>query len=170
MSKVIDMTGRTFGMWTVIRVSDEESLSGKKYWICRCKCGTERSVEGKSLRNGSSKCCGCTRKENLAAASSRANRTHGMRNTRLYRIWRGMKSRIHCAKTNSFERYGGRGISVCNEWENSFSTFAKWALSHGYDDSLTLDRINSDGNYEPNNCRWATWSEQAKNKINPERR
>lgn len=87
-----------------------------------------------------------------------------MRNTRLYVIWRSMKGRIKYPSTNSYERYGGRGIRVCEEWENDFSKFSDWALSHGYSEDLTLDRIDPDGDYEPSNCRWATWSEQARNR------
>lgn len=170
MSVAIDMTGMKCGMWNVLSPVNKPSQSGKKYWLCRCDCGTVRHVEGKSLRNGSSKNCGCVRREKSKIASSIVNRKHGMRNSRLYVIWRSMKGRIHYKSTNSYERYGGRGISICDEWENSFEAFAKWAQSHGYDDSLTLDRIDPDGNYEPSNCRWATWSEQAKNKSYKGRR
>ena len=170
MSQTINMVGKRFNMWEVLESVEAVSRSGKKYWVCKCDCGTVRAVEGKSLRNGTSKNCGCIRKITAAKASAAANKKHGMKNTRLYNIWRGMKGRIHCSKTKSYERYGGRGITICDEWENSFIAFKDWALSNGYDKALTLDRINVDGNYEPANCRWATWSEQAQNRKKKERR
>lgn len=164
MSAAKDLSGQQFGLWTVLRRGENDSC-GRAVWLCRCACGTERFVVGKSLRSGLSCGCGCTRKENASAASKRANTKHGMHGTRLYTIWRSMKGRIHCPATNSYSRYGGRGISVCAEWDNNFSAFAEWAFSHGYRDDLTLDRINPNGNYEPDNCRWATWAQQARNKL-----
>lgn len=163
MSEMKDLTGSTFGMWTVISRASVSS-DGRAWWRCRCQCGTVRDVVGKSLRSGRSKGCGCTRKDVASAASRKTNTKHGMRGTRLYTIWHSMKGRVHCPSTNDYARYGGRGISICPEWENDFGAFAEWALSHGYRDDLTLDRIDPDGNYEPRNCRWATWSEQARNK------
>lgn len=85
---------------------------------------------------------------------------HGMSNSRLYRIWKNMKSRCHCPNASKYNLYGGKGIKVCNEWENSFKCFYEWAMDNGYRDNLTIDRINPDKNYEPNNCRWATYKEQ----------
>ena len=163
MSQIKDIAGKRFGKWTVLRRA-ENNKDGRSMWYCRCDCGTERKVIGKTLISGKSLCCGCTRKENAAKASRKANTTHGMKKTRLYTIWQSMKGRIKYPSTNSYERYGGRGIEVCEEWKNDFSSFASWALSNGYSDELTLDRIDSDGDYEPSNCRWATWSQQARNK------
>lgn len=164
MSAVKELTGMRFGLWTVLRRSESDS-SGRASWLCRCDCGTVRPVIGKSLLRGVSRGCGCTRKESAASASRQANTRHGMHGTRLYTIWHSMKGRIHCPSTNDYSRYGGRGISICPEWEDSFSAFAEWALSHGYRDDLTLDRIDPNGNYTPENCRWVTWSQQAKNKL-----
>ena len=163
MSQTIEMTGQNYGLWTVLGRGLQHN-SGKAYWLCRCACGTVREVEGKSLRQGISRGCGCTRKENAAKASKASNTTHGMRNTRLYTIWHSMKGRIHYATTNSYDRYGGRGIKICPEWESDFPSFAKWAQENGYNDKLTLDRIDPDGDYCPENCRWATWKDQARNK------
>lgn len=89
---------------------------------------------------------------------------HGMRGTRLYRIWRGMKSRCNVSNNHAYKDYGGRGIKVCNGWNNSFIPFMNWAFENGYKDSLSIDRINNDGNYEPSNCRWATNAEQHRNR------
>lgn len=163
MSRAKDISGERFGKWTVLSRAGSNK-DGRAMWLCECDCGTVRTVVGKTLIAGTSQCCGCTRKENAARASSNTNRKHGMRNTRLYVIWRSMKGRIKYPSTNSYERYGGRGIRVCEEWENDFSKFSDWALSHGYSEDLTLDRIDPDGDYEPSNCRWATWSEQARNR------
>jgi hypothetical protein len=164
MSQLKDITGERFGKWTVLSRA-ENNKEGRAVWVCRCDCGTVRKVIGKTLISGKSSCCGCTRKENASKASSRSNTKHGMRKTRLYTIWQSMKGRTKYPSTNSYERYGGRGIKVCEEWEKDFTAFAQWALSNGYSDELTLDRIDPDGNYEPSNCRWATWSQQARNKC-----
>lgn len=158
-----NLEGMRFGSWAVLSRA-ENNADGRAMWNCKCDCGTRRAVLGKTLLSGKSKCCGCTRKESAAEASRKANTRHGMKNMRLYTIWHSMKGRVHCPSTHSYERYGGRGIKICKEWESDFKLFADWALSHGYADNLTLDRINPDGDYTPDNCRWATWSEQARNK------
>ena len=88
---------------------------------------------------------------------------HGMARTRLYKAWTNMRNRCNWEKDREYQHYGGRGITVCDEWQNSFEPFMKWALSHGYNDTLTIDRINVDGNYEPDNCRWITRKEQNNN-------
>lgn len=160
MGKIIDLTGKKFGRLTVI----EQATSNNKnrtMWRCVCECGNETIVYSYHLRNGSSTSCGCFRRE---VASNRT--THGKTNSRIYHIWAMMKERCFCPTLEAYENYGGRGITVCDEWKNDFQAFYDWAIANGYKDDLTIDRINVDGNYEPSNCRWSTMEEQANNKRN----
>ena len=153
-----DITGQRFGRLTVI-----ENVGRDKHrqviWRCKCDCGKETIIRGYSLRSGNTQSCGCLQDE----VREKTHRTHGGVRTRLYTIWGGMKTRCLSPNEPCYQYYGGRGIKVCNEWL-SFDAFREWALSHGYRDDLTLDRINVDGNYEPSNCRWLTIQEQQSNK------
>ena len=161
MSKCIDLTGRKFGKLTVIERA-ENSRNGKSRWLCKCECGNEKTTSGETLRSGKTSSCGCRYFE----SNKGRNKTHGQTKTRLHRIWCGMKRRCNSPTAHGFEWYGGRGITVCEEWKNSFEAFRDWALSNGYADNLTLDRIDTNGNYYPDNCRWATYKAQENNRAN----
>lgn len=160
----IDLTGKKYGRLTVLN-REPNKKTHTDMWKCQCDCGNFIITRASSLKRGTTQSCGCLQKEVLSKMSSKHNMTH----TRLYSIWRGMKARCYSKNMKEFEIYGGRGIKVCNEWldkENGFMNFYTWATANGYKDNLTLDRINNDGNYEPNNCRWLTMKEQAYNRRN----
>ena len=160
MPKFMDLSGQRYGRLVVICLDGENSAHGKNRWICRCDCGNSKSVSVGSLRSGRVKSCGCLQRER----TSRASRKHGTGyEARLYRIWHGIKKRCLNSNACNYNDYGGRGISVCDEWKESYIAFRKWALSNGYNDSLTIDRINNDGDYCPDNCRWADRKTQSRN-------
>ena len=140
------------------RLSAIEEVDNVK-WLFECDCGNQKVASKYDVKRGHTQSCGCLHKEML----SKARKTHGEADTRLYFIWENMKKR--CTKPNSdrYKNYGGRGISICDEWFD-YTIFSKWAKESGYNDSLTIERIDIDGNYQPNNCTWITQEEQAKNR------
>lgn len=154
MSELTDLTGQRFGKWFVINRAESDKF-GHAQWLCRCDCGNEKIVNSTSLKSGRSKNCGCITKERLTK--------HNKFNTRLYRILHGMKGRCYNSKNDNFKNYGGRGITICQEWLDDFMNFYNWAINNGYSDELSIDRINNDGNYEPSNCRWADVKTQSRN-------
>ena len=170
MSKFIDMTGWVMSEhgvldshWTV--VEQVKHKPGKHtMWRCRCDCvdKTEQIIDGCSLRKGTSKqCVKCAHK-----ITGKHNSTHKETETRLYDIWCSMKRRCNNPTDNAYPRYGGRGITVCDEWNSSYENFRDWANTNGYEAYLSIDRINNDGDYCPSNCKWSTDTEQANNRRN----
>lgn len=163
MSKAIDLTGQVFGNLTVVSCVGS-CKSGGLRWLCECSCGKTTVVASGNLRRGNVKSCGCA-KGIKGAISKLPNERHTNRN-RLYNTWQHMHARCEKPTTAHYDIYGGRGITVCPEWsgQGGFDCFREWALSHGYADDLEIDRIDVNGNYEPNNCRFATVSINRSNK------
>lgn len=157
--KFIDLTGQRFGRLLVIERT--ENLNGNARFRCKCDCGNEIFALSTNLKkkHGATKSCGCFIRE----LTKKRSTTHGMTNTRIFRTWVGMKHRCEDSKN---EHYGARGIKVCDEWTNDFMSFYNWSMENGYNDSLTIERIDVNGNYEPSNCKWATIKEQNSNKTN----
>ena len=161
MTRRIELKGRRFGR---LLVKKWKPGSGANHggWLCVCDCGNTVIEQSTDLVRGKVNSCGCLRRE----VTGNNRRTHGECKTRLYRTWSGMKQRCTNPKRKSYRDYGARGIKVCPEWSNSFQQFEMWAKSSGYSDTLTIDRINPDGNYEPSNCRWVNKTQQARNVRN----
>lgn len=160
MSRLKDITGERFGRWTVMARAPNGS-SNQAMWLCQCDCGSEpKVVSGSDLRIGRSLSCGCLHNEQLAAMRT----THHMTGERLYNIWKGMRQRCCNINNPAYEDYGGRGITICDEWLSDFTVFARWAREAGYSDELSIDRIDVNRGYCPDNCRWADDSIQCNNR------
>lgn len=154
-----DLVGKKFHRLTVISFS--RIRKNHILWLCQCNCGKIREVDGWQLSSGETKSCGCFSKESLIKRQT----THGMSRLRPYTIWEDMKQRCNNPLNSNYHNYGKRGIKICFRWEKSFIDF--WEDMHkGYSDSLQIDRINNDGNYEPGNCQWVTQSKNLNNRRN----
>lgn len=155
---VANLIGQKFGHLTV-----REFVGIKKHaarWLCACDCGLSVIATTNNLRSGNTKSCGCLKRDRtieMGHANAKHGESHGHR-TRLYTIWCGMRQRCNNPHHHAASLYGGKGVRVCEEWQD-YSKFKEWAEANGYADNLCIDRINSNGNYEPQNCRWITASE-----------
>lgn len=158
MPKCKDLSGKKINYLSVLYFG--EKIGNKNYWVCQCVCGTIKSISADKLNANRAKSCGCLKNQ----LSAKARIKHGFSNTRLSRILNGIIQRCNNPNLKNYNNYGGRGISICNEWVNNKSSFYKWAIDNGYNDNLEIDRINVNGNYEPNNCRWVDLKTQARNK------
>ena len=166
MGKQLNLIGQRFGKLEVI---EKSAIRRRKsiMWVCRCDCGNNTIAASNDLRSGEVRSCGCMKHRFTTENASGMNNPsakHNLRNHKLYPIWKMMKQRCYNPHCGNYKYYGGRGITVCQEWRKDFKVFYDWAISHGYQDGLSIDRIDVNGNYEPANCRWITMAEQNRNK------
>lgn len=164
-----NLTNKKFGNWKVIKPDNNKN----KYYICECDCGNIKSVNIYHLLDGSSKSCGCIQREKNSLRMKKLNTKHNLSKIKLYSVWHSILSRCYNKKNISYKHYGMKGVIVCDEWKN-FINFYNWSIKNGYIENentktrnkITIDRINSNGNYEPNNCRWVNNYIQNNNKSN----
>lgn len=159
--KLEDLTGKRFGRLTVVELDKYSPKSHGTRWLCKCDCGKQKTVLASCLKRGLTTSCGCFSSEQ----KSKRTKTHGFGNRdRLYRIWSNMKSRCYSQADRNFKRYGARGIDICQEWRTDFLKFQEWAVANGYQDRLSIDRIDNNMGYSPDNCRWTDTITQNNNR------
>lgn len=146
--KILDIKGKRFGK--LVALERVKNVGKKVSWRCLCDCGKETNVLTTNLTTNRIKSCGCLKNQKLIERST----THNQRHTKLYEVWKTMKQRCSNSNNKGYHNYGGRGINVCDEWKDNYQAFYEWSINNGYKEGLSIDRINNDGNYEPNNCRW----------------
>jgi hypothetical protein len=174
MGRFIDLTGQRFTRLTAISIAEPAKNGLSTRWNCRCDCGNTTIADTHDLRRGHKRSCGCLKIDmaiEFGKSKGKPIKSHYLspsgkyRNTRLYNIWGHMKKRCDNSKSANYKYYGGRGIKVCAGWLD-YQVFAKWAYQNGYNDNLSIDRIDVNGNYEPSNCQWVTMKEQQNNRRN----
>ena len=163
MGAPIDLTGKRFGRLVVVSESSPHYSKGgskQRQWNCLCDCGKEIITTTQNLRKGDTKSCECLKIEmNINNAT-----THGDSKSKLYSVWKAMRKRCKNTHNSDYKYYGGKGIKVCNEWDTDFESFKSWSLCNGYNPELTIDRIDLNKDYCPDNCRWVDFKTQCNNR------
>lgn len=160
MTRVKDLTGMRFGRLVVVELIGK-AANGKYQWKCKCDCGNYTIVKGNSLTTDHTKSCGCLEKE----TKREVNTIHGLRRHPLYKVWLNMKDRCYNPNNSHFKYYGGKGITVCNEWKDNFKLFYDWMINNGYEKGMSIDRIDNSLEYSPDNCRVIPFNKQSSNRT-----